>query len=123
MHIERIPEEEFFEGLNQRVAELAEAIRDTAEKIRTNPDSSTYHIDNFFHPLKAMRQLQRIRDKARAFKENEDEDVVYVKKTGEGEDDKYYYLPQSKYDRSRLAAIIQQMEEKQDTGDDLGYIN
>lgn len=123
MHIERIPEEEFFQGLNERIAELAGAVAETAEKIRANPDSSTYHIDNFFHPLKVMRQLQRIRDKARAFKENENEDVVYVKKTAEDEDAKYYYLPQSRYDRSRLAAIIQQMEEKQDTGDDLGYIS
>lgn len=123
MHIERIPEEEFFQGLNERIAELADTVAETAEKIRSNPDSSTYHIDNFFHPLKVMQQLQRIRDKARAFKENEDEDVVYVKKTAEDENPKYYYLPQSKYDRSRLAAIIQQMEEKQDSSDDLGYIS
>lgn len=123
MHIERIAEDEFFTGLNKRIAELAGEVEETAEKIRSNPDSSTYHIDNFFHPLKVMRQLQRIRDKARAFKENEDEDVVYVKKTAEGEDTRYYYLPKSKYDRSKLAAIIRKMEEKQDTGDDLGYIS
>lgn len=123
MQIEQIDEDEFFEGLNQRIAELAEEIADTANKIEDNPDSSTYHLDNFFYPLNVLKTLQRIRDKARAFKENEDEEVVYVKKNAAGEEPKYYYLPQSKYDRSRLSEIIQKMEREQHSDNDLGYIS
>jgi len=123
MQIERIDEERFFDGLNDRIAELAFEIEKTAEKIKEKPDSSTYHIDNFFHPLKVMRQLQRLRDKARAFKENEDEEVVYIMKEAEGEDDKYYYLPKSEYDKSKLSEIVKKMEKREDTEADLGYIS
>lgn len=123
MQIEQIEEDEFFEGLNQRITELAEEIGDTANKIEDNPDSSTYHLDNFFYPLNVLKTLQRIRDKARAFKENEDEEVVYVKKHAPGEEPKYYYLPQSKYDRSRLSEIIQKMERTHQSDSDLGYIS
>lgn len=122
MQIERIDEDEFFDGLNERIADLADEIKGTASKIKNNPDSSTYHIDNFFHPLKVMRKLQRIRDKARAFKENENEDVVYVKKQTKGEQPRYYYLPQSQFDRSRLREIIRKLEET-DTETDIGYIS
>lgn len=123
MQIERITEEEFFEGLNQRITELADEVAATAEKIRNNPDSSTYHMDSFFHPLQVMRTLQRIRDKARAFQEHEDEDVVYVKKTASGEKTKYYYLPQSKYDESQLAETLDKLEQTQAADDDLRYIS
>lgn len=123
MQIERISEDEFFNGLNQRIADLAAEIEETAEKIGENPDSSTYHIDNFFYPLNVMRKLQRIRDKAKAFKENEEEDVVYVKRTGDGEDPKYYYLPRSEFDRSKLADLIKKMERTTHPEQDLGYIS
>ncbi len=123
MQIERITEDEFFNGLNQRIGELAADVADTAQKIENNPNSSTYHIDNFSYPLNVMRTLQRIRDKARAFKENEDEDIVYVKKTASGEKPKYYYLPQSKYDESRLAEVINNLERTQPSDDNLRYIS
>ncbi len=123
MQIERIDEETFFDGLNERIADLAFEIEQTADKIKQNPDSSTYHIDNFFYPLKVMRQLQRLRDKARAFKENEDEEVVYIQKEADGEDNKYYYLPKSEYDKSRLSEIVTKMEKREETETDLGYIS
>ncbi len=126
MDITRISEEEFFDGLNERIAELSEKIEGTAEKIAANPDSSTYHFDNFFYPLQVMRQLQRIRDKARAFKEHEDEDLVYVKKTTEDDEDpRYYYLPQSEFDRSKLPELIKYLEKREgaDRDTDLGYIS
>lgn len=122
MQLTTISEAEFFQGLNARIADLAADIEETAEKIRTNPDSSTYHIDNFMHPLKVMRNLQRLRDKARAFKENEDEDVVYVKKQEQGRKPKFYYLPKSRYDRSNLPEIIRKLEET-DAEPDVGYIS
>lgn len=121
MQIERVSEEEFFEGLNDRIADLAFEIEQTASKIKNNPDSSTYHIDNFFHPMKVMRNLQRLRDKARAFKENEDEDVVYVKKETDDAKPKYYYLPKKDYEKSKLSEVIKEMEKTSDT--DLGYIS
>ncbi len=123
MKIERISEDEFFQGLNKRIAGLAISIENTAQKIKENPDSSTYHIDNFFHPLKVMRNLQKIRDKARAFKENEEEEVVYVKKVSDKEKPRYYYLPKSKYDKSKLSSLVKNMEEKEDTEPNLGYIS
>ncbi|MDY6788623.1 MAG: hypothetical protein SVV03_01535 [Candidatus Nanohaloarchaea archaeon] len=123
MRIKKTSEQEFFQGLNQRIAELAEKIEETAEKIKNNPDSSTYHLDNFFHPMKIMRKLQKIRDKAKAFKENEEEEVVYVKKVSEKEKPRYYYLPKSQFDRSQLSDIIRQMEKKEDTEPNLGYIS
>ncbi|MDY6770477.1 MAG: hypothetical protein SV186_00805 [Candidatus Nanohaloarchaea archaeon] len=123
MQIERIDEEDFFSGLNERIADLAFEIEETAKKIKENPDSSTYHIDNFSYPMKVMRQLQRLRDKARAFKENEDEEVVYIQKEAEGEKPKYYYLPKSDYDKSKLSEIVKKMEKREDTETDLGYIS
>jgi len=123
MQLEQISEDEFFNGLNERIADLAEEIAATATKIKENPDSSTYHIDNFFYPLKVMRKLQRIRDKARAFEQNEDEDVVYIEKKTQGEKPEYYYLPKSRYDKSKLSQIIKQMEKREDTDTDLGYIS
>lgn len=123
MQITQIEEDEFFEGLNDRIASLAQEITTTAEHIEDNPDSSTYHIDNFFYPLNVMRKLQRIRDKARAFKENEDEEVVYVRKKAQGEKPKYFYLPKSEFDRSRLPEIIKKMERMQNSDSDLGYIS
>jgi len=123
MQIERIDEDTFFEGLNGRITALAEEIEETAQKIQDKPDASTYHIDSFLRPLKVMRKLQKIRDKARAFQENEDEPVVYVRKTAEGEDPRFYYLPQSKFDRSRLRDIIQQLEQEQSADGEIGYIS
>lgn len=125
MDITQITEDEFFDGLNQRIAELSDEISGTAEKIADNPDSSTYHFDNFFYPLQVMRQLQRIRDKARAFKEHEDEELVYVKKTTEDEQPKYYYLPKSEFDRSKLPELIEYLEKREgaDRDTDLGYIS
>lgn len=123
MKIERISEKEFFQGLNERIAGLAGKIGETAHKIQDNPDSSTYHIDNFFYPLKVMRNLQKIRDKAKAFKENEEEEVVYVKKISEKEEPRYYYLPRSKYDKSKLSSLVKKMEKKEDTEPNLGYIS
>jgi hypothetical protein len=70
-----------------------------------------------------MQTLQRIRDKARAFKENEDEEIVYVKKTASGKQPKYYYLPQSKFDSSKLPEIITEMERTQHSDSDLGFIS
>jgi len=123
MQIERITEDEFFDGLNRRIIDLADEVAETAEKIRTNPDSSTYHMDSFIRPLQVMKTLQRIRDKARAFKQHEDETVVYVKKMASGEPPKYYYLPQSKYDESKLAETLDQLEQMQGADDDLRYIS
>lgn len=122
MQLETISEDEFFTGLNQRITELSKEIEGTAQNIAENPDSSTYHFDNFFHPLRVMRMLQRIRDKARAFKEHEDEDVVYVKKSGEDTDTRYYYLPQSEFDRSRLPELIRRLE-RTEHSEELGYIS
>lgn len=121
MQIERISEDEFFDGLNDRIADLAFDIEQTASKIKTNPDSSTYHIDNFFHPMKIMRKLQRLRDKARAFKENEDKNVVYVEKESEDEKPKYYYLPKDDFEKSKLSEVIKEMEKTADS--DIGYIS
>lgn len=123
MQIQKTTEQEFFTGLNQRIADLAKEIEATATKIKNNPNSSTYHIDNFIYPLKVMRKLQRLRDKARAFKENEEEDVVYIKKQAENNKPEYYYLPKSKYDHSKLAQIVKKMEKREDTDTDLGYIS
>ncbi len=125
MELKQISEDEFFDGLNERIAEMSEEIGGTAETISNNPDSSTYHFDNFFYPLKVMKQLQRMRDKARAFKEHENEELVYVKKLSEGEKPKYYYLPQSKFDQSRLPELIEYLEKRQtpDRDTDLGYIS
>jgi hypothetical protein len=123
MQIDRIDEEEFFDGLNERISQLAQEIESTAQKIRENPDSSTYHIDNFFYPMKVMRQLQRLRDKARAFKENEEEDVVYIRKDDTDQKPRYYYLPRSKFDRSKLPQILKKMEQRGENEVDLGYIS
>lgn len=123
MQIQQISEDEFFEGLNKRISTLSEHIAETAQNIQDNPDSSTYHFDNFFYPLRIMRKLQRIRDKARAFKEHEDEEVVYVKKTGNGDDPRYYYLPKSEFDRSKLPELIEHLERMEHSENDLGYIS
>lgn len=123
MQIKKISEDEFFTGLNRRIAELSSKIEKTAQNIQDNPDSSTYHFDNFFYPLRVMRELQRIRDKARAFKEHEDEDLVYVKKDSEDADTRYYYLPKSEFDRSKLPEIIEHLERTEHSENDLGYIS
>lgn len=122
MQIEQISEDEFFTGLNQRIAELSEDIGEISQSIAENPDSSTYHFDNFFPPIRVMRMLQRIRDKARAFKEHENEDVVYVKKSGDDTDTRYYYLPKSEFDRSKLPELIRNLE-RTEHSDELGYIS
>lgn len=122
MQVTRIEREEFFDGLNERIADLAEDIEDNAHKIRENPDSSTYRMDNFTYPMKIMKNLQRMRDKARAFAQNEDEDVVYLERTQEDEKPRYYYLPKSEFDHSRLPEILEEMEERNQEAD-LGYIN
>lgn len=122
MQVTRIDKDEFFDGLNARIADLAEDIEDNARKIRENPDSSTYRMDNFTYPMKVLKSLQRMRDKARAFAQNEDEDLVYLEREQEGEKPRFYYLPRSQFDRSRLPEILKEMEERNQEAD-LGYIN
>jgi len=122
MQINRVDRDEFFEGLNSRIADIAEDIENNARKIRENPDSSTYRMDNFMHPMKVLKSLQRMRDKARAFAQNEQEELVYLERAEEDKKPRYYYLPRSQFDRSRLPEILEKMHERNQEAD-LGYIN